>query len=148
MQRPLYLMFALSQLLRGGLDPRKLSLRWSELNGTRIEGKVAAVQPEGLPIGFTKHRPGKFSQGERSCCLEPRFSGVQVVSRWRILGTAIGPITVGAAGAVVPARGAGTVNDLLKYTGCGAAPVDRTGIVRYDPGKRADRRVTTIRIVL
>jgi len=77
-------------------------------------------------------------------------SRLQVMSygtRWRIPGTAIGPILAGAAGAGVAASGARTVYDLLKYIGLGAAAVVGTGTLGYFLGRRADRKVTTIRII-
>jgi len=83
----LYLTFGLSQLLHGGADPTELSLRWTELepaiagrrvrtalpNGTRIEGRVAAVEPEGLRIRITKVSARRVQPKERPYCLEPRF---------------------------------------------------------------------------
>ena len=164
MRKLLYLTFALAQLLRAGADPRELSLRWTELesavagkqvrillpNGARIEGRVAAVEVEGLRTRITKTSVRSLqAKGE---AVLPRASVLvlQVVTHgvgWRILGTAIGPLLVGAAGASVAARGAGTVNDLPKYIGYGAAAVAGTGIGGYYLGKRAGRKITTIRIV-
>lgn len=162
MRKLLHLIFALSQVLRGGVDARELSLRWTELepavagrqvrtvlpNGTRIEGGVAAVEPEGLRIRITK-TPARRVQPE-VLLFRTSVSGLQVMRygvRWRILGTAIGPIMVGAAGTSVAAGGAGSVDDLPKYNGYGAAAVAGTGIVGYYLGRRVDRNVTTIRIV-
>jgi hypothetical protein len=164
MRKLLYLTFALTQLLRAGADPRELSLRWTELDsavageqvrillpsGARIEGKVAAVEVEGLRARITKTSDRRLEAKGEVVLPRASVSVLQVVTHgvgWRILGTAIGPILVGAAGASVAARGAGTVNDLPKYVGFGAAAVVGTGIGGYYLGKRAGRKITTIRIV-
>jgi len=123
MRKLLYLTLALSQMLRG----EELSLRWTELepavagrqvkivlpNGARIEGRVAAVEPEGLRTRITKTSDQKVQPKGEVLLPKTSVSVLQVMSigiRWRILGTAIGPILVGTAGASVAARGAGTVN--------------------------------------
>jgi hypothetical protein len=143
---------------------KDLSLRWTELtpavadrqvritlpNGPRIEGKVVAVDPQALRIKITKtsdkigQPKGEFSIPRTAI---PVLQLVQYGSRWRIFGTAVGPILMGAAGASVYARGAGSVDDIPKYIGIGAAAVIGSGVGGYFLGKRADRRVTTIRIL-
>ena len=154
-------------LLTPGLSvagSNELPLRWSELepalargkirallpNGSRIEGKVIAVQPEAMRIEITKTSDRSLQPGGPALIPRSSISVVEVVrygARWRAVGAAIGPALVIAAGAGVAGSGAGTVNDIGKYIGYGAAAVIGTGVGGYYLGKRADRRVTTIRIV-
>jgi len=140
-------------------DPKEVSLRWTELepavagrqirmtlpNGPQIKGRVLAVEPQALRIQITK-TSDKLVQPKGEISLPrtaiPVLQVMRYGIRWRIFGTAIGPVLVGAAGASVAARGAGTVNDLPKYIGYGAGAVIGTGVGGYFLGKRADRHVT------
>ena len=117
--------FLLAQSLWAA-GPTELSLRWAVLepavagrkvkivlpSGVRIEGRVVAVEPEGLRTRITKTSD-----------------------------------LVAAAGTSVAIKAAANVEDLPKYIGYGSAAVLGTAVAGYYLGKRADRRVTTIRIV-
>jgi hypothetical protein len=153
-------------LLTQGLwaaDPKELSLRWTELepaiagrqvrivtpSGVRIQGRALVVQPQALLIKIEKTSNKKVHPKGEASLPRSAISVLQVMKygvRWRIIGTAIAPALVAVAGTAAVIR-SGNADDLPRYVGFGAAGVIGAGVGGYYLGRRADRHVTTIRIV-
>lgn len=144
-------------------NPKELSLRWNDLapavagmrvslalpDGVRIEGRVAAVEPEALRIRITKTSDPKAQPKGETSIPRTAVSMVQVERygvRWRIACTAIGPIFVSAAAAGYASRAGPSGSALSALVGFSAAAVAGTAMAGYYLGKRADRQVTIIRI--
>lgn len=154
----------MSQGLALGGGPSPLQLRWSELDsvitgrkvamvlpgGTHIEGKVLRVEPESLWLDISK-TSDRVAQpkGERRI---PRQSvSVLRYTEYRKIRRLIGTLALPAA--VAAGMLAGGARDcyegpciiLFPAIGIGSAAGGAVG--GYYIGKRADRRVTDIRIV-
>lgn len=154
--------FVLAVQVLPGADQREIAISWSRLshtiehrqvrmalpNGIRIEGKVVAVEPAQLRLDITRTTDARVQP--RGQTLVPR-SAVSVLELaayghlWRIVGTIAGPLLVAAAaGGVVRHTG---VENLGSAVGLAAAGMAGSGIGGYYLGKRADRRIVTLRIV-
>lgn len=143
----------------------ELSLRWSELepniagknvrmvlpNGAHIEGRALGVQPEALIVKITKTSDKKVQPKGEVSLPRSAVSVLQVMNysvRWRIIGTTIAPVLVAVAGTAAAFNGVGDFyEDLPKIIGFCSAGMLGSGVGGYFLGKRADRHVTTIRIV-
>ena len=145
-------------------NPMELSVRWGELeptvagkhvgmvlpNGAHIEGRALVVQPEALIIKITKTSDRKVQPKGEASVPRSAVSVLQVMNysvRWRIIGTILGPALAAVVGTMAFFRVAGDWDELPKYIGFCSAGMFGSGVGGYYLGKRADRHVTTIRIV-
>ena len=156
-------LLGVSQSLLWSGEPRQVQLKWSELGpriedkkvalvlpgGTYIEGKVQAVQPDGLRLRVSKTSDRKAQP--KGKCLIPRQSvSTLQVTEYRKLARLL--VTAGAlaAAAVIVAASYPEPFEGAMYvvvpavTAGGMAGV---GVGAYYAGKRLDKRVTEIRIV-
>jgi hypothetical protein len=157
------LLICLSQGAAWGGAPQQVRLKWSELDsriankkiaialpgGTAVEGKVRAVQPDGLRLKISKtSNRGAQPKGEHVIPREA-VSVVRVTeSRWR------GKL-LGALGAAALAGGIVAAQDIDIYEGTlvvvvplvTAAGIAGAGIGGYYIGKKLDTRVTEITVI-
>ena len=143
------------------------SIRWNEVpsavaggtvrmvlpSGARIEGKVVAVAPDALRIHIGKTSDKKIQPKGAVSIPRNAVSTLQVVrygKKWRVMGTAtsIAIVAIAGAGAGYAAASSGTSTDNVQVLAT-AASAAAAGICvgGYYLGKRADRHITTIRIV-
>ena len=149
-------------LLWGG-EPRQLQLKWNELGpriedkkvalvlpgGAYIEGKVQAVQPDGLRLRVSKTSDHKAQPEGSHLIPRPSISMLQVTD-YRVFGRLL--VTAGAIAAVAGIVAASNP-DVSEGPGIVVIPViAAAGIIGaalggYHAGKKLDKRVIEIRIV-
>jgi hypothetical protein len=144
------------------VDQHEISIPWNDLsavvvgrtirmilpNGPRIEGKAVVVEPEQLRVRITKTSNPRVQPRGQALIPRTAVSAMQVVRygvRWRITGMIAGPLLVAATAVTVVAHtGAGNLNTAAGLT---AGGILGGAVAGYYTGKRADRRIVTIRIV-
>jgi hypothetical protein len=153
----------MSQSLLWGGEPRQLQLKWSELGpriedkkvalvlpgGTYIEGKVQAVQPDGLRLRISK-TSDRQAQPKGSHLIPRQSVSMLQVTEYRKLARLL--VT---AGALAVAAGIVAANQPDLYEGPAivivpavtAAGMAGVAVGGYYAGKRLDKRVTEIRVV-
>jgi hypothetical protein len=156
------LLLALSGRLLPGAEPRQIELSWNELGprladhkvttvlpgGTRIEGKVMQVEPDGLRLKVTKTSDrAVLRKGER---LIPRQSvSVLRVTEYRKLGRLLVPTAaVGISAGVVAANYPNIYvgGAVVAFPAVIAGGLTGLAIGGYYAGKRIDRRITEIHV--
>jgi hypothetical protein len=148
--------------LRGG-EPRQFQLQWSELGpriedkkvalvlpgGTYIEGKVQAVEPDGLRLRISKTSDGKAQSKGKHLIPRPSVSTLRVTEYRKLARLLV------TAGALAVAAGIVAANHPDLYEGPAvvivpavtAAGMVGVAVGGYYAGKRLDKRVIEIRVV-
>lgn len=146
----------------GGV-PRQARLRWSELDsrianrkvalalpdGTAIEGKVRAVQPDGLRLKISK-TSNRQTQPKGEHVIARDAVSVLRVTEHRWLGRLLGALGAAAlAGGIVAAQHIDIYEGPLVVIvpAVTAAGIAGAGIGGYYVGKRFDKRVTEITVI-
>jgi hypothetical protein len=153
----------MSRSLLWGGEPRQLQLKWNELGprvegrkialvlpgGTYIEGKVQAVEHDGLRLRVSKTSDHKAQP--RGSHLIPRQSVSTLrVTEYRKIGRLL--VTIGAIAAAAGIAAA-SYPDLYEgpliiiVPAVTAGGIAGAAVGGYYAGKRLDKRVTEIRIV-
>jgi hypothetical protein len=156
-------LLGMSQSPLWGREPRQLQLQWSELGpriedkkvalvlpgGTYIEGKVQAVQPDGLRLRVSKTSDRKAQPKGSHLIPRPSVSTLRVTEYRKLARLLV------TAGALAIAAGIVAANhpDLYEGPAIVIVPAVTAGgmagvaVGGYYAGKRLDKRVTEIRIV-
>ena len=149
-------------LLWGG-EPRQLQLKWNELGpriedkkvalvlpgGAYIEGKVQAVQPDGLRLRVSKTSDRKEQPKGSRLIPRPSVSLLQVteyrkLARLLVTAGALAAVA-GIAAASYPEPFEGAMYVVVPAVAAGG--IAGVAVAGYYAGKRLDKRVIEIRIV-
>jgi len=156
-------LLGMSQSPLWGGEPRQLQLKWNELGpriedkkvalvlpgGTYIEGKVQAVQPDGLRLRVSKTSDRKAQPKGKYLIPRQSVSTLRVTEYRKLARLLV------TAGALATAAGIVAANHPDLYEGPAVVIVPAVTAVGmagvavggYYAGKRLDKRVTEIRIV-
>lgn len=156
-------LLAMSQSLLWGGEPRQLQLKWNDLGpriedrkvslvlpgGTYIEGKVLAVQPDGLRLRISKTTDRKAQPKGNQLIPRQSVSTLRVTEYRKLARLLV------TAGALAIAAGIVAANqpDLYEGPAIVIVPAVTAGgmagvaVGGYYAGKRLDKRVTEVRIV-
>jgi len=156
-------LLGMSQSLLCGGEPRQLQLQWSELgpriedkkvalvlpDGTYIEGKVQAVQPDGLRLRVSKTSDRQAQPKGKQLIPRQSVSTLRVTEYRklaRLLVTAgVIAAAAGIAAATFPEPFEGAMYVVVPAVTAGG--IAGGAVAGYFVGKRLDKRVIEIRIV-
>ena len=144
-------------------EPRQLQLKWSELGpriedkkvalvlpgGTYIEGKVQAVEPDGLRLRISKTSDRKAQPKGWQLIPRQSVSTLRVTEYRKLARLLVTAGAVGAAAAIVAANHPDLYEGpaLIIVPAVTAGGMAGVAVGSYYAGKRLDKRVTEIRVV-
>jgi hypothetical protein len=144
-------------------EPRQAQLKWEDLasritkkkvafvlpDGTRVEGKVIAVEPDGLRLNVSKSS-NRQAQPKGKHLVARQGLSVLRVTEYRKLGRVLGTLgAVGLAGGIVAASSIDLYEGPLVVIvpAVIAGGIAGAAVGGYYTGKAIDKRVAEIRIV-
>jgi hypothetical protein len=147
----------------GAAEPLQLQLKWGELwpritdkkvalvlpDGTHVEGKVLAVEPEGLRLNVKKSS-NRAVQPKGKHLIARQAISLLRVTEYRKIGRLLGTVgAVGVAAGIVAASSIDVYEGplVIIVPAVVAGGIAGSAVGGYYAGKAFDKRVTEIRIV-
>jgi hypothetical protein len=149
--------------LAGAGEPSQLRLKWEDLNpnianqkvsfvlpdGTRVEGKVLGVEPDGLRLRVSKSS-NRHSQPNGEHLIARGSVSFLRVTEYRKIGRLLGTAAaIGIAAGIVASRHVNSYEGYLAVIApiAAAGSIAGSAIAGYYAGKALDKRVTEITVV-
>jgi hypothetical protein len=156
-------LLGMSQSLLWSEEPRQLQLKWNELGpriedkmvalvlpgGTYVEGKVQAVQPDGLRLRISKTSDRQAQPKGKQLIARQSVSTLRVTEYRKLARVLVTAGALAAAAGIVAA----SHPDLYEGPAIVIVPAVTAGgmagvaVAAYYAGKRLDKRVIEIRVV-